>query len=84
VHLAAKALRSLRGPAHRLCYEPSRLNRVNAEVLQHGGRANIWIMTVGKMLSREFDDSDKAVEKIVDAGWFASGGLVGQVHSPRL
>jgi hypothetical protein len=49
---------------------------VNAEFLQHGGRANISIMTVGKMLSREFDDTDKAVEKIVDAGWFSGVGLI--------
>src|SRR5215472_2832030 len=34
----------------------------NAEFLQHGGRANISIMTVGKMVNREFDDTDKAVD----------------------
>jgi hypothetical protein len=49
---------------------------VNAEFLQHGGRANISIMTVGKMLSREFDDTDKALEKILDAGWFGGVGLI--------
>jgi DNA-binding beta-propeller fold protein YncE len=49
---------------------------VNAEFLQHGGRANISIMTVGKILSREFDDTDKALEKIVDAGWFGGVGLI--------
>jgi DNA-binding beta-propeller fold protein YncE len=49
---------------------------VNAEFLQHGGRANISIMTVGKMLRRELDDTDKAVEKIVDAGWFGGVGLI--------
>jgi YVTN family beta-propeller protein len=48
----------------------------NAEFLQHGGRANISIMTVGKMLDRAFDDTDKAVEKIVDAGWFGGVGLI--------
>jgi YVTN family beta-propeller protein len=48
----------------------------NAEFQQHGGRANISIMTVGKMLSREFDDTDKALEKIVDAGWFGGVGLI--------
>src|SRR5215470_12865113 len=43
---------------------------VNAEFLQHGGRANISIMDVKKMLRREFDNTDAAVLKIVDAGWF--------------
>jgi hypothetical protein len=41
---------------------------VNAEFLQHGGRANITVMNVRKMLKREFDDTDAAVEKIVDGG----------------
>ena len=49
---------------------------VNAEFLQHGGRANISIMTVDRMLRREFDDTDKAVEKVVDAGWFGGVGLI--------
>src|SRR5438132_10278609 len=43
---------------------------VNSEFLQHGGRANIAIMDVRKMLKREFDDTDAAVLKIVDGGWF--------------
>src|SRR6266446_4184708 len=33
---------------------------VNAEFLQHGGRANISIMDVKKMLRREFDNPDGA------------------------
>jgi hypothetical protein len=49
---------------------------VNAEFVQHGGRANISIMDVDKMLRREFDDTDAAVEKIVDAGWFGGVGLI--------
>src|SRR5262252_1831125 len=49
---------------------------VNAEFLQHGGRANISIMDVRKMLSREFDDTDASVLKIVDAGWFGGVGLI--------
>jgi DNA-binding beta-propeller fold protein YncE len=48
----------------------------NAEFLQHGGRANISIMNVQKMLRREFDDTDSALEKIVDAGWFGGVGLI--------
>ncbi len=49
---------------------------VNAEFLQHGGRANISIMDVKKMLAREFDNTDAAIEKIVDAGWFGGVGLI--------
>jgi DNA-binding beta-propeller fold protein YncE len=49
---------------------------VNAEFLQHGGRANISIMDVKKILRREFDNTDAAVLKIVDAGWFGGVGLI--------
>jgi DNA-binding beta-propeller fold protein YncE len=49
---------------------------VNAEFLQHGGRANISIMDVKKMLRREYDNTDAAVLKIVDAGWFGGVGLI--------
>jgi YVTN family beta-propeller protein len=49
---------------------------VNAEFLQHGGRANISIMNVKKMLEREFDNTDAALEKVVDAGWFGGVGLI--------
>ncbi|SRR6266446_1080768 len=49
---------------------------VNAEFLQHGGRANISIMDVKKMLRPEFDNTDAAVFKIVDAGWFGGVGLI--------
>ncbi len=49
---------------------------VNAEFLQHGGRANSSIMDVKKMLRPEFDNTDAAVLKIVDAGWFGGVGLI--------
>jgi DNA-binding beta-propeller fold protein YncE len=49
---------------------------VNAEFLQHGGRANISIMDVRTMVKREFDDTDAAVVKIVDGGWFGGVGLL--------
>jgi DNA-binding beta-propeller fold protein YncE len=49
---------------------------VNAEFLQHGGRANISIMDVKKMLKPQFDNTDGAVLKIVDAGWFGGVGLI--------
>src|SRR5215470_5352773 len=35
---------------------------VNAEFLQHGGRANIAVMEVRKMVQREMDDTDAALE----------------------
>src|SRR5258708_20612552 len=41
-----------------------------------GGRANISIMDVKKMLKREFDNTDAAVLKIVDAGWFGGVRLI--------
>jgi hypothetical protein len=49
---------------------------VNAEFLQHGGRANISIMDVKKMVRREYENTDAAVLKIVDAGWFGGVGLI--------
>jgi DNA-binding beta-propeller fold protein YncE len=49
---------------------------VNAEFLQHGGRANISIMNVKKMLRPELDNTDAALEKIVDGGWFGGVGLI--------
>ena len=49
---------------------------VNAEFLQHGGRANISIMNVGKLLRPESDNTDAALEKVVDAGWFGGVGLI--------
>ena len=44
--------------------------------LQHGGRANISIMNVGKLLRPESDNTDAALEKVVDAGWFGGVGLI--------
>src|SRR5260370_10556799 len=48
---------------------------VNAEFLQHGGRANISIMDVKKMLRPEFDNTDAAGLKIGDPGSFGVGWL---------
>lgn len=53
----------------------------NSEFLQHGGRASIAVMNVRKMLDRQFDDTDAALEHNFDAGWF---GGVGILVTPRL
>jgi DNA-binding beta-propeller fold protein YncE len=49
---------------------------VNAEFLQHGGRANVAVMDVRKMIRREFDDTDAALEHDFDAGWFGGVGIL--------
>jgi DNA-binding beta-propeller fold protein YncE len=49
---------------------------VNAEFTQHGGRASIAVMDVSKMLSREFDDTDAALQHNFDAGWFGGVGIL--------
>ena len=48
----------------------------NAEFLQHGGRASVAVMDVGKMLKRESDNTDRALEHDFDGGWFGGVGLV--------
>lgn len=48
----------------------------NAEFLQHGGRGSVSVMDVEKMLRREFDDTDRALERNLDSGWFGAVGLV--------
>src|SRR5260370_40075969 len=54
---------------------------VNAEFLQHGGRANISIMDVKKMLRPEFDNTDAAGLENVPARRVGVGGPV--VYSAR-
>src|SRR5262245_35207495 len=48
----------------------------NAEFLQHGGRGNIAIMDVKKMVSRRHDDTAAALVRHVDSGHFGAVGLV--------
>jgi len=48
---------------------------VNAEFLQHGGRGNISVMDVAKMLRRENDNSVGALLAVHDLGWFGGVGL---------
>jgi DNA-binding beta-propeller fold protein YncE len=48
----------------------------NSEFLQHGGRASVSVMDVQKMLQKASDNSDKAVVKVMDGGWFGGVGLL--------
>jgi YVTN family beta-propeller protein len=48
----------------------------NAEFLQHGGRGNISVMTIHKMIKEQNDDSAEALERHIDSGHFGSVGLV--------
>src|SRR5213596_2414289 len=48
----------------------------NAEFLQHGGRGSVSVMDVSRMLRPEFDNTDRAVERNYDSGYFGAVGLV--------
>jgi YVTN family beta-propeller protein len=48
----------------------------NNEFLQHGGRGNISVMTIRKMISPENDDTAEALVRHIDSGHFGSVGLV--------
>jgi len=48
----------------------------NAEFLQHGGRGNIAVMDIGKMVKRKHDDTADALERHIDSGYFGALGLV--------
>ena len=48
----------------------------NAEFLQHGGRGSISVMDVSKMLRPESDNTDHAVERNYDSGYFGAVGLL--------
>src|SRR5215470_3239327 len=47
----------------------------NAEFLQHGGRGNIAVMNVKKMVKRQHDNTADALERHIDSGHFGSVGL---------
>lgn len=49
---------------------------VNAEFLQHGGRGNIAVMDVRKMVSPRYDNTSAALNAVYDLGWFGGVGLV--------
>src|ERR1700716_2166072 len=48
----------------------------NAEFLQHGGRGSISVMDVNRMLKREFDNTDRALQQNFDSGHFGAVGLL--------
>src|SRR6266850_2310382 len=48
----------------------------NSEFLQHGGRGNISVMTIRKMIRRQNDDTAEALVRHIDSGHFGSVGLV--------
>src|SRR5215471_5251144 len=48
----------------------------NNEFLQHGGRGNVSIMNIRKMIRPENDDTAEALVRHIDSGYFGSVGLV--------
>jgi YVTN family beta-propeller protein len=48
----------------------------NNEFMQHGGRGNISVMTIRKMIRPENDDTAEALVRHIDSGHFGSVGLV--------
>jgi DNA-binding beta-propeller fold protein YncE len=48
----------------------------NAEFNQHGGRGNIAVMDVKKMIKRKHDNTADALVRHIDSGHFGSVGLV--------
>ena len=48
----------------------------NDEFLQHGGRGNIAVMNIKKMIDRRNDDTAAALERHIDSGHFGSVGLI--------
>jgi YVTN family beta-propeller protein len=46
------------------------------EFVQHGGRGNIAVMSIQKMVMRHHDDTAEALERHIDSGHFGSVGLV--------
>jgi DNA-binding beta-propeller fold protein YncE len=48
----------------------------NDAFLQHGGRGNIAVMSIQKMVKRQNDDTAEALERHIDSGHFGSVGLI--------
>jgi DNA-binding beta-propeller fold protein YncE len=48
----------------------------NAEFLQHGGRGNIAVMSIQKMVDPRNDNTAAALERHLDSGWFGAVGIV--------
>ena len=49
---------------------------VNAEFLQHGNRASVSVMDVKKMLQKSSDNTDAALLRVIDGGWFGGVGIL--------
>ena len=49
---------------------------VNAEFLQHGGRGNIAVMDVKKMIAPKYNNTTEALKANFDLGWFGGVGLI--------
>src|SRR5215813_9543025 len=48
----------------------------NDEFQQHGGRGNIAVMNIRKMIDRRNDNTAEALERHIDSGHFGSVGLI--------
>src|SRR3984893_14371293 len=48
----------------------------NTEFLQHGGRASVSVLDVKKMLQKSTDNSEAAVLRVMDGGWFGGVGVL--------
>jgi YVTN family beta-propeller protein len=48
----------------------------NDEFTQHGGRGNIAVMDISKMVQRRNDNTAEALVRHIDSGWFGAVGLV--------
>ena len=48
----------------------------NGEFYQHGGRASVTVMDTAKMLRKSSDNSDAAVLRVADGGWFGGVGIL--------
>src|SRR5262247_2504178 len=48
----------------------------NAEFLQHGGRGSVSVMDVKKIISARFDNTDRALDRNYDSGYFGAVGLL--------
>jgi DNA-binding beta-propeller fold protein YncE len=48
----------------------------NAEFQQHGGRGNIAVMNIQKMIDPASDNTAAALERHIDSGWFGAVGIV--------
>ena len=48
----------------------------NAEFLQHGGRGNLAVMNIQKMIDPRLDNTAAALERHIDSGWFGAVGIV--------